>query len=68
MSRPARGFVICLAAGAAGFRLRALDGLFVILGAIVATAGIVGGIVLEYREAQLGRPKPPWPPDDSPES
>lgn len=65
MSRHVWGVVTCLAAVAAGFLLRALDRLFVILGATAAVAGIVGGIVLEYREAQRGRPKPPWPPDDS---
>jgi hypothetical protein len=65
MSRHAKIMVLCVAAIGVAFVLRAFDGPYVIAAGIVGTAGIFGLIVEGYRDAQHGRPQPPWLTDDS---
>lgn len=65
MSRHVTILVACVAVVGAGFLLRLLDGPFVMAAGILGLAGVVGIIVESYKEAMRGRPKPPWPPDDS---
>ena len=68
MSRRAKIEVFCITLVVVGFVLRIFDGPYVILGAVLATAGIVAVIVEEYRRVQRGRPKPPWPPAEGDET